>query len=188
MKKNAVTTFLLACIPGCGLMYLGYMKKGLQIMLMTAASGILVYFSTSYLRFDWLGAAFGLLIPIIWFYQMFDSMHSLSRMRKLEIDSPEDDGFFWPEKIAVPSGKLNRTIAKWVAAAFLFIGFSGIIFKLLDHLHYFIEELTAYEIRYIVNTSLTPAVISLVLIVAGFRLLRGKKIKETPDAEDGGKE
>ena len=32
MKKNALLTFIFACIPGAGQMYYGYMKRGLSLI------------------------------------------------------------------------------------------------------------------------------------------------------------
>ena len=32
MKKNALLTFIFACIPGAGQMYYGYMKRGTSLL------------------------------------------------------------------------------------------------------------------------------------------------------------
>jgi TM2 domain-containing membrane protein YozV len=85
-------------IPGCGLMYLGYMKKGLQTMFIFAASCFLAY-SFMELRLSWISALFLMLLPIIWFYQLFDTMHTVSRMKREKIDFPQDDGFYMPKKM-----------------------------------------------------------------------------------------
>ena len=34
MKKNGILTLLVACIPGAGQMYQGYMKRGLSLITM----------------------------------------------------------------------------------------------------------------------------------------------------------
>ena len=37
MKKNAILTFLCACVPGAGQMYYGYMQRGLSLITMFIA-------------------------------------------------------------------------------------------------------------------------------------------------------
>ena len=32
MKKNALLTFIFACVPGAGQMYYGYMQRGLSLI------------------------------------------------------------------------------------------------------------------------------------------------------------
>ena len=32
MKKNALLTFIFACVPGAGQMYYGYMQRGLALI------------------------------------------------------------------------------------------------------------------------------------------------------------
>jgi hypothetical protein len=167
-------------------MYMGYMKKGLQTMAMFAASGFLATLFGSMRGLEWLMAAFIILLPIIWLYQMFDSMHTLSRMKRLGIEVPEDDGFYLPQNLKSPSLFQNRTAAKILAGILLLIGISGLVFGVLDNLHHFIDWDTVHEINRVVRNNLTPAIISIVLIVLGIRLLKGGKQKA--DVGSDGKE
>ena len=41
MKKNALLTFIFACIPGAGQMYYGYMQRGLSLITLFCASFML---------------------------------------------------------------------------------------------------------------------------------------------------
>ena len=63
MKKNALLTFIFACIPGAGQMYYGYMRRGLSLVtLFCVASGIGVIIPPILLA-----------TPIIWMYAFFDT-------------------------------------------------------------------------------------------------------------------
>jgi hypothetical protein len=179
MQKNRFLTFLFSFIPGCGLMYLGYMKKGLQVMSMTAAAGFLGFFFSS-LRFGWFEGLFFLLIPIIWFYQMFDSMHTVSRMRNQGIELPADDGFVLPDKMIKFSPMQNRTVAKIIAYILITVGSISLVLGVLDNMWRFpIDGEILYIINHAIRGSLIPAIISILLIIAGFKLLKGGKAKRS---------
>jgi len=191
MKKSGFLTFVFSMIPGCGLMYLGYMKKGLQTMLMFAMSIIGIIFSDySYLR--GVMAIFIVLLPIIWFYQLFDAMHSLSRMKRLQIECPTDDGFYIAQNLQIFSPVKNTAAAKAIAVLLIFAGVFGIIFSLLDNLHYIIaNDDVVWRITGIVRSYLIPAIVSIALIALGIKLLKGSRPKRI-DVDDvdgaGGKE
>ena len=173
MKKNKFLTFVLSIIPGCGLMYLGYMKKGLQAMLaFAAACSIAIFFGGQFFYAGWLTTIFVILLPIIWFYQMFDSMHSVSRMKRLGIEFPEDDGFVMLKKF---SPSRNSKIAKAAAFALIIFGGLGLIFGILNNLHNFIDNRIADYIYNAVHSALVPMLISAALIVGGVKLLLGNK-------------
>ena len=188
MNKNRFLTFCLSFIPGCGLMYLGYMKKGLQMMLVFAASGFLAYFFAGSFQFEWIMTFFIVLLPVIWFYQLFDSMHSISRMKRLEMDTPTDDGFFVPEKLYKFSPLQNPTVSKVIAFVLIFIGGTGILFGVLDNLYYVLDYQIADRMISIIRNTVTPALVSVVLIAVGIKLLRGNKPKEESDTDDVEKE
>lgn len=62
---NRFFLFLSSCIPGCGELYLGYMKRGLSLLLISA--GILVISSTFYLY------SLHVFLAVVWLYSFFDS-------------------------------------------------------------------------------------------------------------------
>ena len=184
MKKNRFWVFILGLIPGCGLMCLGYMKKGLQYLLMFFATLYVTIVVESYILLGELGIFFILLLPIVWIYQMFDTMHTLTHMRKHSIETPTDDGFFIPAKMITPIK--NRTIVKFAAIILIVIGASGILYSLLNNLHYVINE---YIAEIIINTTrnyLVPGIVSLALIIIGVKLLKGSgKDKSRQSLGDG---
>ena len=179
MNKNRFLTFLFSLIPGCGLLYLGYMKKGSQVMLTAIAAGLLGGFFSSY-SITILGVLFFLLLPVIWFYQMFDAMHTVARMKDQGVSLPEDDGFILPEKLTRFSPIQNRTIAKVIAAILIVVGAVSLASGVLNNLWHYpgIDHEVMRIISDAVRYNLVPAIVSIVLIVVGIRLLRGGKAKK----------
>ncbi|MCL1819355.1 MAG: hypothetical protein FWG36_01720 [Oscillospiraceae bacterium] len=186
MKKNRFYTFLLSMIPGCGHMFLGYMRKGLQLMLMFAAAGFLTGVFGEMLNGGWIMIFFIILMPVIWFYQVFDAMHLLTRLRDLNLERPDDDGFFWPSELGIVKPSINRTLAKIFAAVLIFTGIFGIINKglnSLDILYRFLDYSTAQSIINFARYDLLQILLSLVLIIAGICLLVGRKKKKNRGKE-----
>ena len=68
--KQKIVACLLSVIPGAGHMFLGYQKLGLELMTL---------FFFSFFFIDWLRIGlFMFIIPVIWFYSMFDALHKAS--------------------------------------------------------------------------------------------------------------
>lgn len=196
--KNKFWTFFFAIIPGCGHMYLGYMKRGVQFMTMFAAFAFLGGFtmvgpfgsSTNGI----IGVFFLIFLPVIWFYQMFDSMHTVSQMRRLEIEFPEDDGFFIPGVSNISNisnlDSLNffkkPQVVKAIAVILICVG-GYVLFANMSESIYGLVYASAKSTRiknmyaetYNTIMRYTPSVvISLVLIFAGIKLLKGNQKKQ----------
>ncbi|MEA1961079.1 MAG: hypothetical protein U9N81_07350 [Bacillota bacterium] len=68
-SKSKAITILFSLIPGAGHMYLGYLKKGTELM-------TVFFLSTFFI--GWLGLnVLGFILPVIWFYSFFDAFHCL---------------------------------------------------------------------------------------------------------------
>ena len=202
MRKNRFLTFLFSLVPGCGHMYLGYMKRGVEFMAMFAAS---VYLSVIciniYRGLEMAGAIFLILLPIIWLYQMFDSMHALSRMRRLEMQYADDDGFFIPGVANITNlnalnifkkSKVVKTIAVILICVGIYALFSNISNSILNVLANNKTQEQYWQVRNLYDNimSYVPSVIiSFVLILLGIKLLKGKKNNDNNnnyDNENGG--
>lgn len=185
MFKNKFLTFLLSIIPGCGFMYLGYMKRGLQIMAMFIASSYLAFAVVEMFNYHYtfLAVFFILLLPLIWFYQMFDSMHRISLMKKSAIEVPDDDGFFFPQSmninVDVTTFFKNRTFNKVIAVILIIVGSYSILTNVLRSLINITERYVIQEvfnsIYYGIEQYLIPTIISVVLVIVGIKLLRWQK-------------
>jgi len=188
MNKNRFLTFLFSLVPGVGLMYLGYMKKGLQVMLIAAAAGFLGGFFMDN-RIEWVGAIFLILLPILWFYQMFDAMHTVARMKDQGIEMPADDGFvLFDGGLFQLTPARSRMLAKAAAAVLIFSGVLALLNGVVGNLYRYprIDMQVVYYIQTTVRHQLIPGIMSLALILLGVKLLRGGKNKKPVDLLDEG--
>lgn len=152
MKNKKFWTILFSMVPGAGHMYLGLSKKGLQIMgLFFLSIGIVDLLNLS---------IFGFMIPIIWFYSVFDAR----RCYELNVKPNEEDNFNIPW-----TGKEIKIIG------YIFIGigiisiFGQIIFPMLD-----------IVLSWQTVNAIKVAIISALFILLGLKLIRGNKIITDP--------
>ena len=80
-KKNSFFTFIFSFLPGAGEMYMGFMKRGLSLMILFW--GVIGLATTT--RIDTLL----FLIPIIMLYSFFD-VHNLNTLTDEELFNIED--------------------------------------------------------------------------------------------------
>jgi len=164
------------------------MKKGLQMMFMFAAlcffASIVPYY------FNWIRVLFILPMPVLWFYQVFDSMHTISRMKREGIEVPRDDAFYVPENLNALSLMQNPKTAKILAIALILIGGVSILFAILNNMDsilifWGINPDIAFSMTYAIRDNLVPVVVSIALIIIGTKLLKGKKIKKADSTYSG---
>lgn len=145
-KFNKKTVAMaLAIVPGAGHMFLGYQRKGLIIM---GAFFFSVFFM------GWLGISLLLfLLPLIWFYSFFDTMHIVDGTK----EEVKDQEFEFP------------TIKpEWIGFTLIGIGLVIILERIL-------YPLIDYQIRRYIQTS----IVSLIFIVIGIVILMKNKKQHT---------
>lgn len=96
-RKSGFLTFRFACCPAPGEMYLGYMKRGLSVII--AFWGLI--FVASLLNMGILG----ILAPIIWAYSFFDTFN-LRAQTPEQVAANPDAYLFDVESIAGSTGKM----------------------------------------------------------------------------------
>ncbi|HEY4432277.1 MAG TPA: hypothetical protein VGN87_14705, partial [Paenibacillus sp.] len=85
-RRSKVLATLLSAFPGAGQMYLGLQKRGLQLMLLFLGSIYVMDLLRLTLLF--------FLIPVIWFYSLFDGLQLVSRHGREPLqDKPVIEGF-----------------------------------------------------------------------------------------------
>ena len=97
MKKNALLTFIFACIPGAGQMYYGYMQRGLSLI--TLFCGCFV-----------LGAMVSPLVVtafIVWMYSFFDTYDLI---RHLAAGDPKPAGTPPQPSVGLGPGGTGRMV------------------------------------------------------------------------------
>ena len=78
-RKHGLLLFIASCIPGCGEMYQGYMKRGLSLVLMAAAISMAAMLIPP--------IAFALLV--VFMYSFFDTFNLRAQISMGT--APEDD-------------------------------------------------------------------------------------------------
>lgn len=152
-KRSKVWALVFSFIPGAGHMYLGFRDQGLQLM---------IAFFLSLLVMDWLHMSFMIfIIPIIWFYSMFDALQKASQ----PLVSEPDDFLF--------SGWLRKN-HRLLAYFLIGMGFFMILNKIASRF-----------IPWEYNEYIQTAIVSLLLIGGGIRLLKGTKIRQEEPSGGG---
>ena len=81
--KSGILLFLCSCIPGCGQMYQGYMKRGVSLLGMCCA----IIGIASFLNIGELA----ILLPVVWIYAFFDSYN----LRNQPEDNMQSDEYLF---------------------------------------------------------------------------------------------
>lgn len=142
-SNRKLIAVVLSAVPGAGHMYLGLQKQGVQLMS--------CFFFALFLM-GWLHLSFFLFIlPVIWFYSIFDALHRVER---------EDDN---------PAAETNLQLfsfmkynPRWIGWGLIFLG----MFVIFDRI---ISPLISWQIRNYIQTG----IVSLILIGTGIKLLTG---------------
>lgn len=160
MKKNALLTFIFACIPGAGQMYYGYMRRGLSLVtLFCVASGIGAIIPPILLA-----------TPIIWMYAFFDTYDLI---RYLVSGSPKPDDFIWGDRIDLGRFKTftprgNRIIGWVLVACGVWVLFDSWVAPIL---HDVFITLGIEYLYYNLVGQLPTIIVAGLLIYFGIRLL-----------------
>lgn len=151
-KRSRTIATILAIFPGAGHMYLGLQQRGLQLMGAFLFSIYII--DTLYL------SLFLFLIPIIWFYSLFDALQQISRYDREQLqDKP------------IISGLMNYQ--KGLGIALIALGGFYLVKRIL--LPFMSEWFPMLTNNWFINTYFNTLVVSLVLIVGGLHLLFGSK-------------
>lgn len=175
-RKQGFFLFLASCIPGCGQMHQGYMKRGLSLM--TVFWG--VFAAALLLQLE---ALILLLIPA-WLYAFFDSYNLHGQSDAQAAANPDSFLFDLP---TVDSGRLaalsrgRHSILGWALVALgLWMLYSSFARRLLDVLEcYFTVESWLYSL---LLYDVPRIVVTLGIIALGVWFIRGPR--KAPPAED----
>jgi TM2 domain-containing membrane protein YozV len=153
-RKSKPVALLLAVFPGAGHLYLGLQQRGLQLM----AAFLLSIYLMDALQLS----LFLYLIPIIWFYSLFDAMQMVSK--------PEGEEL---KDMPLIKGLMNHQ--RWVGIALIVIG----AYYLLDSaiLGLIQEAFPELRITYWFNRYAQVTIVSVLFIFGGFKLMLGSKKK-----------
>lgn len=175
-KKSGFGLFICSLMPGAGEMYMGFMKMGLSLM----ALFLLVFGIGNLLDSN----IFLLADMLIWFYSFFH-VHNIAGMPDDQFAALQDDYLIHTADLKRMGMKGNNAYRKIMAAVLIFLGvvllWKDVVFHLIRK--YLGLSDTVKDILWDVNDLLPKLVISIVIIVLGIRMIRGKK-KELEENEN----
>lgn len=173
-RKHGLFLFLSSCIPGCGQMHQGYMKRGVSIL--TAFCG--VFALAIFLE---IGALAVLMIPL-WLYSFFDS-YNLRAQTDEEAAANPDAYLFGlsdvdSEKMGVLLQKRHSVIGWGLVALGIYVLWQRVASWLEDLLYLiFPNGAFYYPLRY----GIPRVVVSLGIIALGIWFIRGPKREKGED-------
>ncbi|MFZ3580076.1 hypothetical protein [Virgibacillus sp. DJP39] len=157
-RKSKSIAIFLSIFPGAGHLYLGMQRRGVQLM----AAFLFSIYILDVLRLS----IFLFLVPIIWFYSFFDGLQRASKHGKEPIDDTP-----------VISYLINHQ--KWVGIGLIVFG----SYYLLENIVVpaaapFLGQFFNVDITYWFSSYFQTAVVCVLLIGGGIKLLAGTKKKE----------
>lgn len=166
-RRSSFSVLVLSLIPGGGYMYLGLMNRGLQAMILF----FVTIFLASVVN---LGALVGLVVPVLMFYSIFDSLQLSSRM---------NDGLFIEDKPYLDIG--NPNWQNLLGYTLIGLGALALFYNVLNIIPYDDWGLSWIVTR-IFDRLLPPLVIIAIGAYILYRNLRRKTEKtEKRDVDDG---
>ncbi|NLU50971.1 MAG: hypothetical protein GXX09_11330 [Syntrophomonadaceae bacterium] len=150
LNNRKIITVALSVVPGAGHMYLGLLKQGTQLM----TAFFLILFLTGWLDLGFMA----FILPVIWFYSLFDAYHLVEESGSLRPD--DATGFRWLEKHP-----------NWVGWGLIILGVLLILRKIVAP---FVAPLIDYQMYSYMQTG----IVALVLIAIGIKLLAGNRYPE----------
>lgn len=157
-NKNKFFSFMFSFMPGAGQMYLGFLRQGVQLMLL--------FFLCFYLA-DWLGSSiFIIFAPVIWFFSFFDALNKASMEQEIEDTDLKILGWL-------------KDTENWLGSKANLIGWVLIIlggFLLFDKI---VLPQLGHEIR----EYLRIVIVAILLIGGGVKLIVGTKLPAKTEIE-----
>jgi hypothetical protein len=149
-KSKALATFL-SIFPGAGHLYLGYQRRGTQLM----AAFLFSIYILDVLRLG----IFLFLVPIIWFYSFFDGLQRASKHGKEPL-----------EDIPIVSYFINQQ--KWIGIGLVSL---GVYYLLTNIMLPVISQYLEIDLHNWVYNYLQTILVCILLIGGGLKLLSGSK-------------
>ena len=170
---RAILFFTFSCIPGCGQMHQGYMKRGIsQTILFCGVLAVAIFLE--------IGALAILLVPL-WLYSFFDSYN----LRRQRMDGTEDEDAYLFGMSDLDSRRLSELFSKrhsLIGWTLVLLGLYALYRIVVGQLMRWISELFPW-MDWLYNLLVwdAPRILGTLLIIAlGLWFIRGPK-KRAPD-------
>ncbi|MEG1984523.1 MAG: hypothetical protein RR009_04485 [Oscillospiraceae bacterium] len=173
-QKNKFLTFLFSLAPGCGQMFMGFMKRGISLL----AVFICICAISSFINiYELMFVAL-----LVWCYSFFDSLNLMSCTPD-KFEQIEDDFLIIGSdlnlgKAKLFTGKFNRALGITLIVIGSYAIWSSIMHSLYNNFYGTYPVFA--EIAYMLNSYLPRIAGSLIIIFIGISLIKHKK-KETEE-------
>lgn len=187
-RKHGVSLFITSCIPGCGQMHQGYMKRGMSLL--TAFCGL--FFLAVFLE---VGALTVLMLPL-WLYAFFDSYNLRAQTDEEAAANPDAYLFGLSDLDAEKMNALLKKRHSLIGWGLVLLG----VYLLWQRVASWLDDLFVYlfgrdwGFYYSLRYDVPRLVVTILIIALGVWFIRGpKKVKGedipafTPPAAEPGK-
>lgn len=171
--KRGFLLFLCACIPGCGEMYQGYMKRGMSILTVFCGIFALAVFLE-------IGALAVLMLPV-WLFSFFDSYNLRAQA---EADTAPADAYLFglsdvdSRQMSALLKKRHSLVGWGLVILGVYILFDTFIGRLMQLLCEWMGQWWLYDV---VMRDLPRMVVTIFIITLGVWFIRGPKAAKVED-------
>ena len=173
-RKHGLLLFIAACIPGCGQMYQGYMKRGISILTAFCAVFALAVFLE-------IGALAVLMLPL-WLFSFFDSYNLRGQTDAQAEANPDAYLFGLSDMDSQRMSDLLRkrhSLVGWVLVVFgVYILFDTFIGRLMQLMCEWMGQWWLYDV---VMRDMPRMVVTIFIIALGIWFIRGPKKAKAED-------
>lgn len=169
-RKQGFLLFLSSCIPGCGQMYQGYMKRGVSLLI--ACFGLMtisIFLDEGFLF---------MLLPIIWLYAFYDSYNLRNQTDEQAQANPDAFLFGLSEMDSQRLSALCRkrhSILGWILVLL------GVYLFLVSTVRNITDLLGLEELYWALSYELPRLLVTIFLIALGIWFIRGPKKPQEPE-------
>lgn len=184
-RKHGFLLFVATCIPGCGQMYQGYMKRGVSLLAGACAIfGLAMFLNLGELT---------IFLPLIWLYAFFDSYNLHAQSDEQALDHPDAYLFGLSDMDSAQMAMLCRKRHSLIGWGLVILGVYALYNTVVGQLMYELaNRFELWWLRDLMMYDLPRIAATLLLIVLGLWFIRGPKAKAeeedfaafTPPAEE----
>ena len=172
-QKHGLLLFLTSCVPGCGEMYQGYMKRGMSILTIFCGIFALAVFLE-------IGALAVLMLPV-WLFSFFDSYNLRAQA---EADAAPPDGYLFglsdvdSRQMSALLQKRHSLVGWGLVAVGVYIFYSTVADWVVNFFYQFFD---AWWLDRVLSYDVPRLAVTMGIIALGVWFIRGPKREKSED-------
>lgn len=172
-QKHGLLLFLTSCVPGCGEMYQGYMKRGMSILTIFCGIFALAVFLE-------IGALAVLMLPV-WLFSFFDSYNLRAQA---EADTAPPDGYLFglsdvdSRQMSALLQKRHSLVGWGLVAVGVYIFYSTVADWVVNFFYQFFD---AWWLDRVLSYDVPRLAVTVGIIALGVWFIRGPKREKSED-------